>query len=127
MQEIKTIKDVEYVIRRAVWADRRKPKDGPRYPQCPLGRMIKTDDTEMSLDDRVDYESPNLPSDEDFEDCMIVKNKWLSFIPYYQKAIVWKRCGGMGWKRLADEYSKDKRTIQRYFNCAIRDILSNVR
>lgn len=52
---------------------------------------------------------------------------WLEPLSTDDKRLLWKRAGGMGWKRLAFEYGASIRTVQRRVNRLLGDILAMLR
>ena len=126
MEKIKTVKDVEFAIRRAVWVDKRLPKPGPREYQCPIGKWKSSEEVMMSLDDRHAESQIDRVLSQDVDDWWVVMNEWLVDIPLHKKEVILKRCGNMGWKRLAFEVHAGKRTVQRWFKESSGSILEKI-
>lgn len=125
MQEIKTIKDVEYVISRAVWTDRKLPKVGLKTAQSQLGRIIAPDDTERCLDDiMADIPLRERPTQEDLRRWWFIMSDVLprSGIDLEVRDIILKKRGGMGFTRIAYENNSDRTTIWRKYKRGIADI-----
>lgn len=126
MEKIKTIKDVEWLIRQAVWVDKRLPKPGPRPYQCPIGKLKAKEDVMMSLEDRYEQACMRSLLSRDVDLWWVVMNEWLTDIPLHKKEVVLKRCGNMGWKNLAFEVRAGKRTVQRWFKEALEEVFDKI-
>lgn len=124
-EQNKTIKEIEEIIRRAIWTDRKLPKVGLYYPISPLGKMMAIDDTQRSLEDILeDIPFRERPTKEDIENWEMVMFVWLPLLEPLARDIVVKRCSGMGWKRLGKELNCDRTTLWRKYCLACKKILN---
>lgn len=100
-EQSRTLKEIEEIIRRAIWTDRKLPKVGLYYPKSPLGKMMAIDDASRSLEDILeDIPFRERPTKEDIDNWETVMFVWLPLLEPMAREIVVKRCSGMGWKRL---------------------------
>lgn len=119
-----TLKEIEHMIRRAMWTDRKLPKVGPYRAKSPLGALSPTPDTERSVEDILqDIPYRERPTKEDIENWETVMFTWLPRLEPCERDIVVKRCSGMGWKRVAFELNCHKSTVWRRFNAALTTLL----
>lgn len=123
----KEFKEIEDIIRRAMWTDRKLPKIGPCYPTSPLGKISPSKDTYRSIEDIIeDLPFRERPTKEDIENWETVMFVWLPKLKPDVRDIVVKRCSGMGWKRIAYQLNCHKSTAWRMFNKGLQIILQHV-
>lgn len=127
MEKIKSIKDIEFVIRRAVWVDKRLPKPGPTPYQSPIGKWTSPEEVMMSLDDQYAESKIEKVLSQDVDDWWLVMNEWLPLITDMEdRSIVLKRCGNMGWKSIAYCHHMNRNTAKRRFDKALNEILKQL-
>lgn len=120
-------KEIEEIIRRAMWTDRKLPKVGPCYPKSPFGKISPTEDTYRSIEDIMeDVPFRERPTKEDIDNWEKVMFVWLPLLDPMTRDIVVKRCSGMGWKRIAYQISCHKSTAWRMFNKGLQTILRRI-
>lgn len=104
----KNIKELSLAISKAIDIDRSMPRVAPDGANCLLGKMAVIPDIERSLEDlKEDALRREMMQGGDYKlwwDCM---HHWLPSLDTIHRQIVMKRCGGMGWKRLAT-YLREK-------------------
>lgn len=123
MLRIKDKKEIEEIIRRAIWTDRKLPKVGIKVPSCYLGSVIVSAEQRSANDFLADIPLYERPTQEDIKNWEIVMFHWLPQLDPISREIVFKRCSGMGWKSIAYQSKIDRITVWRQFKKALEFLL----
>ncbi len=127
MLTINTIKEIEEMICRAVWVDRRLPKESPRLQQGFCNRWIVSPDWERSVEDILaDLPLRERPTREDiavWEEVMFV---WLPTLDVRLRDIVLARCSGLRWKEVSFRLRLSVRRVQDLFRKGLESVLINI-
>lgn len=129
MDKIKTVKDVEFYIERAIETDRALPRVGQKPYQSPLGKWQTSEDFLMSVNDQLEESEREgrrqsvIYDPSEVDDWWTVMTDWLGALDAEDKHIVLRRCGGQGWKAIAYVYHIDRHTAKRRYDKALDKIL----
>lgn len=123
MEKIKTVKDVEVEIQRALIILKALPKEGPRpmhsgWPQIWMAENAKKGDS------REAYFYRPLPSE--IDDMDLVLEDWLRVLNFDDRMLVLKRTSGSSWKSLAYSYNKSRSWLSYRYNASLKAIYNYV-
>lgn len=130
-----TRQELEEMIRRAFDVDRRLPRVGHKGIESPIWKLVMIPDDERSPEDVLEdlAESRMNITREDLALWETVSG-WMRLIHGIRRAVVKKRCQGMGWKRIArylveHDYTDrqlHRSTLLRYFYDGLDDIVRRI-
>ena len=130
-----TRQELEDMIRRAFDVDRRLPRVGHKGIESPIWKLVMIPDDERSPEDVLEdlAESRMNITREDLALWETVSG-WMRLIHGIRRAVVKKRCQGMGWKRIArylveHDYTDrhlHRSTLLRYFYDGLDDIVRRI-
>ena len=123
MEKIKTIKDVEIEIRRAVIILRAMPHEGPRGLRA-FWPAFASEDAEDDSDSAETYMSRPLASE--VEDMELVMEDWLKVLTYDERLLVFRRNTGKSWKDLSIYYSLSRSWLSLQYRRCLKKIFDYV-
>lgn len=125
-----SIQEVIQAIERAVQILNAMPEEKVRgyfnlWPKVDICEQASSDFSETleQLDPRSKESSGRFyPFPWEIDEMEDVIFNWLHCLTFKEKKVLWKRCSGMGWKRVAYEMNLGERTAQRLFKAACGNI-----
>lgn len=115
MEKVKNIKDVENMIRRAMWVDSKLPPVALSNAKSTLSSIVVS---QMPASER--------PTTDDIDIWNTIMFNWLPIVDVNSREVIFKRCSGMGWKRICNETKMSYSTAKRRFFEGLNTIFINI-
>jgi len=116
------LKEVEEVIKLAVEVDMALPQVFRVRYRCTLGFLSPSLEV---IQDRLLNEEPQfVVTEDDFKIWDMVCSDWLPMLEPKLQKIVWWKCSGMGWRRIAWLLKKHRYTQTEFSRWTLKDLYS---
>ncbi len=123
MEKIKTIKDVEIEIRRAVIILKALPREGPAKVHSSWPLMLPDD--KVSEKDIVEMRYYR-PMASEIDDMYLVLEEWLKVLNYDERMLVMRRSTGRSWKELEGLYTRTRSCLSLKYRRCIKKVYEYV-